>query len=428
MNAPCRLHLQSPRRLARGAGALATVVLLMLVATLATLGLGRALWSEQRSLAAQVRGTQAQEAAQFGLDRAWARLHEPRPLTDDCRQATGAVTGDRLEALLQATSSTPQPLLACTRSAADWDCRCPPDAAVAAGPAALTGLDTRGEGVWVVATPLDVARPDAGLRLTALACSEGGAACAREAAAGATASAAAQTVLDLAPRVALASTPAAAVVAGGAIRVASPAGDRVRIVNRDPQSHGLVVQAGGGVHVDAGHLEGLPGAPRAWAVVEGDTHLAAGPADRRLAAWLGVEPGRWAAWPRVARVPCHGGCTAEAVEAALRDGYRAVHVAGDLRWSAPRAPDQPFVLVVAGNLRVEGAGRIDAVILAHDVQVVATDPVTPLEVHGALLAAGDVEIAGTSIIVRSADVIEAARMRPVALGRLPGGWRDLPVP
>ncbi len=119
---------------------------------------------------------------------------------------------------------------------------------------------------------------------------------------------------------------------------------------------------------------------------------------------------------------------AEAVEAALRDGHRAVHVAGDLEWSAPQAPAEPFVLVVSGSLRLEGAGRIDAVILTHDVHVRGTDPVTPLEVHGALLAAGDVDVAGTAAIVRCGDAIEAARARVVALGRLPGGWRDLPAP
>jgi hypothetical protein len=91
-------------------------------------------------------------------------------------------------------------------------------------------------------------------------------------------------------------------------------------------------------------------------------------------------------------------------------------------------PDEPFVLVVAGTLSLQGAGRIDAVILAHDVHAHGTDPVTPLEVHGALVAAGDVDVAGAATIVRSGPVIEAARARVVALGRLPGGWRDLPAP
>lgn len=429
MNPPCSPHLQMPRRPMRGAGALATVILLMVLATIATLGLGRVLWSEQRSLAAQVRSVQAHEAAQFGLDRAWARLHEPRPLADDCRHAPAAAAGDLLEALLGAASSAPQPLLACTRGTVDWHCRCPLGAVAGTGLAGPAGPGAGGEGAWVVATPLDAARPGAGLRLTALACSHGGAACAQAATAGGvTEAAVAHLVVDLAPRGTLASVPAAAVVAGGSIQVAGPASDQVRIVNRDPQSHGLVLQAGGQVHVAGARLDGLPGAPRDWAVSEGEAYLAAGPVGRRLGAWLGVEPDRWAAWPRVARVACDGGCAAEAVEAALRDGYRAVHVAGDLQWSAPRVPDEPFVLVVAGTLSLQGAGRIDAVILAHDVHAHGTDPVTPLEVHGALVAAGDVDVAGAATIVRSGPVIEAARARVVALGRLPGGWRDLPAP
>jgi hypothetical protein len=330
-------------------------------------------------------------------------------------------------------------LLACTRAGQDWTCECP-QASLQGGTAAVpsvaapTGNAGQGEGVWVQATPLvgpDGALPTSGLRLAAIACSDGGAACARAAAHGGTpaAGAVAHLTVDLWPRPALAVVPAAALVAGGDVRLQGAPSAPVRVANHDPQAHGLAVHAGGRVHVSDAQVLGLPGAPRAWTVAEADTRLAEGALPRRLAPWLGLDPSRWGAWPRVARLACgHAGCDGRQVESLLHAGHRAVHVEGDLDWTAPHGPSEGFVLVVDGTLRLSGHGQLDAVVLAHAIRMQANDPAAPLVVRGAAIAAGDAELVGSVQLLRSTAVLDDAGRWPVALGRAAGSWRERPLP
>lgn len=428
--------INPPRGRQGGAGALALVLILVGAASLATLWIGRTLWTEHRGLSAQVNSVLAQETAQFGLDRAWALLHEARAVDAQCRPvpaASGsAVVPDALHRLLSAGSAAAAPLVACARVGAAWACQCPVATLPAASPGAAPGWPGGAVGdreAFVVQATIDAAGPDPLVRLTATACAEGGIACASSAAAGgAPASAFARLTADHALRGAVAAVPAAAIAAGGAVRLGSGPADRVRVVNTDLASHGLVLQAGGAIDTGSAVITGLPGAPLAGALVADDVAMARGDAAARLGAWLGSAPVRWRDWPRVARLECAAtGCDGAALEGLLDQGHRAVAVRGSLRWTPGGAVRPPFVLLVEGALEVDGPGRIDAVLLAQEVRL-RNPSAAALEVRGGVIAAGDVVADGAVTVLRDPTVLAAVRDLPLALGRVSGHWRAVPLP
>jgi hypothetical protein len=427
--------MKPPCRRQRGAAALAVVLILVGAASLATAWMGRTLWTEQLGLSAQVRGVVAQETAQFGLDRAWAVLHEPRALDPTC-QASPVMPGglpppDALRRLLESGSGPSMPLVACARVGTVWSCQCPagPIAGVGAGTAPSPPWTAAGdrEAFVVEATAVPGAVP--GVRLVATACAEGGIACASQASAGSSPpGAVARLVADHALRAALAATPAAAVVAGGSIHLGDGPTHRVRVVNTDPDGHGLVLHAGGALHAGDATVTGWPGAPIGAALAPNDAALARGDAGQRLGAWLGSGPARWRDWPRVARLACDAAaCDGADVDALLEQGHRAIAVTGSLRWTPGAAVRPAFILLVEGVLDLEGPGVLDAVLVAHELRLRNASSV-PLEVRGGLIAAGDVSVEGTVTVRRDAAVLSAAGGVPLAVGRVSGQWRAVPLP
>jgi hypothetical protein len=418
---------------------LGLVLILVVAMSLGALGVARALAVEHRGLALQVQGALAHEAAQFGLDRAWTLLDEPRAVGSSCEAgaASSAASGatntlDRLSTLDAARAdAAPRLVLACSRVAEAWRCWCP-DPALADPGAGLTALGGDREGLVVEARWLDADDPVGRIELTATACAEGGAPCARLASRGAASrEPGTQLTQMLVRRPALAAWPAAAAVASDALHL----GAGTRAVNTGHDGHGLAVQAGRSADLAGATLEGLPGSPRSALVASPDERLAAGDAGERLQRWLGLAPDRWHGLARVGRLDCAARrCTEADLHAMLGQGLQQIAVRGDLHWSAGAGsatwghPDAPLLLVVNGDLLIEGPGRIDAVVLAHTARLVNPDAARPLELHGAIVAAEDLSAHGAVVLRHAGELVPAVARRTAALVRLNGSWRELPAP
>jgi hypothetical protein len=185
----------------------------------------------------------------------------------------------------------------------------------------------------------------------------------------------------------------------------------------------------------AATLDGLPGSPRSALVASPDERLAAGDASERLRRWLGLEAARWHDLARVGRLDCTARhCNEADLQPLLRQGLQQIAVRGSLHWRPASgngpwgAADAPLLLVVDGDLQIEGPGRIDAVVLARTARLVNPDTARRLELHGAIVAAEDLTADGAVLLQHGAERVEAVARRTAALARVNGSWRELPAP
>jgi hypothetical protein len=393
--------------------ALLTVLLLCVLALLASLYAHRALLSEVRGAQVSERSAQARQAAQSGLDWALSQLNGGG-VDEACRPAAGAPRLDerlierwnlRLSPRLDAAGT---PLRAgCTLAAeGGWACRCTGDGA----PAAVT--EAPSFGVHAEGTSRS------GLvRLVAggcLGCGSGAL----------DAWSRAETLLALVP--ALTGLPAAPLTVRGTLRLQ---GFDLDLSTRERDQQGLLLHAGG--VVDAPGVAPLDGSGRTGTgassrlVADRDAALAL-PPGRFLHRYLGLEPADYARAPGVETVRCGSDC-AEALQAAVARGAQALWVEGPLSLPAGArlgSADAPVLLAAQGEARLGPGLRMYGVLAAAGLRWHAR-PGGDF-IRGAVLVNGDCcEGSGAPEIERDAALVrllarQAGRFIPV-----PGSWKDV---
>ena len=420
-----------PRR-QRGAAALGVVLMLLAALGLAAGLAHRSLLFEQRSSANQLRSTRAFEAAEAGQAWAQAQLNRGTPIGADCEPGS-ALAGDsdfrtrylaldaatgRFAPRSLATPGGPQALQsACVATDEGFACRCPVDAepplddfAGSAQPAFFVRFE---------------AEPRTGMvRLVVTGCDALGAAC-RPGTAGAGAGASsAQVQATLALLPALATVPGAALTARSAI----DAGGALTLVNQDEAAGGDTARAGGAIALPVALLVTLPGRDASESAVAMAEPLAGLDAARLLVRLLGVDGDRWRALPGVQRVDCRADCATRLAQAESASFAPArLWIDGDLALEGPFAlgsADKPVLLVVDGQLRLQGDVTIHGVVvtLADDWDTGASGG--GAQVCGAVVALGSVRGSGTLAIVRDADGLGLLHRGAGHFARVAGGWRD----
>lgn len=125
-----------PHRHQRGASTVIVTLLLLVATLLGLLVANRQLLLELRLSANQVRGAEAFEAAEAGLEWGTALLNSPQPIGDDCRAGGTQDFRRRHLAIDDGGRIVPAPLAShCTLDGIAWTCRC---ADAAAPPAAAS--------------------------------------------------------------------------------------------------------------------------------------------------------------------------------------------------------------------------------------------------------------------------------------------------
>ena len=419
-----------PPRRQRGAAALGVTMLLLFVLALVVGMAHRNLLFEQRSSANQLRSTRAFEAAEAGLEWALALLNRPGAIGADC-EAASAEPGDTpfRERLLAwdaasgrflprtyASTGGPLPLqAACVADDDGWTCSCP-----TAGP---TALDAPGGAAAHPAFSVRfVAEPRAGMvQVVATGCDTFGAACNAPTGGAPAGGATARVQATFALLPALASLPSAALTVRGDI--ASNAA--LTLVNQDAATQGLTARAGGTIAAPMANLLTLPGRSGADSLAARDGELGTVDADRLLARLLGVDAARWQQLPGVRRLACGIEC-ANAIADAATQGASMFWIEGDLAIEGPLtlgSAERPLLLVVEGELRLQGAMAVHGVVVTR-APAWDTGGTAGAEIHGALVALGDLRGDGTPTIVRDRDVLARLHGALGHFARVAGSWRD----
>ena len=421
-----------PPRSQRGAAALGVTMLLLFVLALVVAMAHRNLLFEQRSSANQLRSTRAFEAAEAGLEWAQALLNRPGAIGADC-ESDSAEPGDtslrdrmlawdaasgRFAPRTYGAPGGPLPLqAACVADDDGWRCSCP-----TSGPATL---DVPGGAAAHPAFSIRfVAAPRAGMvQIVATGCDDVGAACSATASGAPAGDAAARVQATLALLPALASSPSAALTVRGDIA----SNGALTLVNQDATTQGLTARAGGAITAPAANLLTLPGHSGADSLAARDGDLGAGDAERLLARVLGVDAARWQQLAGVHRLACGADCASAIAEAAAPDrGASMFWIEGDLAIEGPAtlgSTERPLLLVVDGELRLQGAVTIHGVVVSR-APAWDTSGTSGAEIHGALVALGDLRGDGTPTIVRDAAVLARLHGGLGHFARVAGSWRD----
>ncbi len=412
----------------RGAAALAVTFLLLFVLALAVGMAHRNLLFEQRSSANQLRSTRAFEAAEAGLAWAQAQLNRSGAVGPDCEPAS-ATPGDqdfrarylafdaasgRIAPRTYAAPGGPRALqAACVATDTGWSCRCPVDAE--------PRLDDDAGSAPRPAFYLHFAsQPRAGMvQLVAIGCDTLGAGCQPGAAGAPVGGAGARLQATLALLPALATVPASALTARGTI----DADGALTLVNEDASTEGITARAGGTIALPAARLVTLPGHAADDSLSANAGALAGQDTERLLTRLLGVDRARWRALPGVGSIACDADCSAQlsAQEPAM------LWIEGDLTLADPftlGSVDKPVLLVVDGQLRLQGEVTIHGVVVILAAAWDTSGSGGGAQVQGAVMALGDVRGNGDLAIVRDAAALAGLNRTAGHFVRVAGSWRD----
>lgn len=430
---PLRRNCAPRVRRARQAGAASLVVLLMLLGASLLLAAWsqRHVMTELRIAGNQVRRAAAFEAAEAGLAWAQAMLNQAAAVGADCRPAAAAGSTETFRARYldppdetgrhpprpRSPIGTPLPRqMLCAHGASSWRCDCPGAHAASLGtvgdeasPSYLIEFATAGTpgAIDVIATGCNhLARP----------CLPG---------ASDRADAVVRLRVTLALLPAVLTPPAAALTARGDIDASAAA---LGVHNADAASGGLAAHAGGRI-TGSLRVQTAPGAPRAAALLGGDTPLASLDPTAFFARHFGIDRAQWALQPGVHTLACPEGACNNALRTAVDSAAEVARIAvpGDLRLDGPvqiGQPQRPVVLVVDGALVLSGAvelhGLVHARRMAWDDVAVGNGGL----LHGAVLLDDGYAGNGAPDLVRGAALLRLLQQRAGTWVRVPGSWRD----
>jgi len=464
------------RKAQRGAASLIVVMVLFFIMSLVAAYTSRNLIFEQRTSVNQYRSTQAQEAAEAGLEWALAQLNGAR-IDAVCTEAGAAAadtsfrqrylgintspppdpTSGMITVLTQAVAGTPPRRAGCVWTGVAWSCSCPSNGNPAlAAPAGGTGVYPA---FWVSFSTLDVARPGV-VQIVATGCTRPDATCLGSTANSTNVEGRALMTAVVALKSAITTPPVAALTVLGDSNVGVAAGVITTLINSDPSRGGITLQAGGVITTARFALTSSPGTPGTASVVASDASLSGllailpddlkpptlvpgfVPNDRAFAFTFGAWPNSFRLQPGAVRLDClAGGCGAALATAVTMNPDRVIWINGGLTVEAGvivGTSVNPAVIVVAGsgagvpgNVSLGAGAVINGVVYSRGSGPgpgpgpVITWAGTGM-VRGAAFVEGNFTATSSHTIVFDGAVVDNLRLRAGSFVRVPGGWRDFP--
>lgn len=435
---------------AGGFALLGVVSVLALLSLLAAWSLAAAPVAALRDVSREAMAVEARAAAESGLAMALHRLNAPQALDTFCEpdRRPGAphwlmqhrnpdpAASAALAPPAAAGAFGPPPVMACAAShsvpavpgrattpATTWQCRCP-GAASALAAATLSGLPATGtvQAAFAIGWYSVPDGPGRSVtRLESTGCVRPDGDCLRPPQPGEPPTV--RRSVDLQRWPLLARSPAAALTAGGSIRL----GPQTRIRNADPASGGRLLHAGGVIDRQGATLLGLPGAPVSDLAIQRDLGLAGLEPEAFQSSILGLPAARWREWPQVGRIDCPPAERACAAQVLSRqsEGLVALAVEGDLLLPPGfelGRPGEPVLLVVRGALHVQGPARIVGLAVAD--RLLLDGRSGPVRWEGAAASSGAIEAQGQVLMTREPGTVEALASRPAAVLPRAGSWRE----
>lgn len=421
MNKP-RFLPKAGRRRQTGLTTLTIVMLLFLAMGITVLYANRSLLFEQKTSANQYRSTQAFEVAEAGIEWTLANINNQRVIGADCVPLATPGTGNLTfkQRYTQADldtgliSSTGLRAACVITSAGTYTCSCPASGA----PTATT--------VGAAFSIEFTATTQPGLiQLTAYGCTDTGVAakdgrCVPGGTGTSDAYARITTLIGLLP--ALSTPPAAAITAKTTVQWQGT-GAALGVINRDPSTNGITINAGGEVDEDKARIVTLPGSPPSSSVIENDTSLSTLSDDAMFQTYMGMTKAEYQ--DRAHQVTCSGNCSST-LEAAVAGGAQTIWVNGDMDIQGNvtlGTPLRPVVLVVDGNVTLNGTMDVIGLVYCTALTWDNTGGGSAF-LRGAAVSEGAFTGNGTPDFYYDSDVLRRLALDTGSFAKIPGSWRD----
>lgn len=468
----------------RGAAALVVTLLLLFGLSITVFYLNRGLLSDQKTSATQVRSTTAQEIAEAGLEWATGLLNSPYDIGTDCLfLTTTQISFRRRYAQTYWASATPPPATlyesvtaivpaqktypGCKVDGTTLTCSCPalspatlvvtdPGSAAAAptnrfgttnetfttaalGTAVLPGFTVAFSPVPAAIAPKspnDRQNDPEAVRVTVTGCTAFVNACAPGTVTGASgpdAVAVVTAIIKLRPM--LRAAPAAALTCG---RNCAPGGS-YNIINTDPSTNGITINAGGTITVSGGASTAtIPGLPPQNAQVSADASLSAlSSADPTCSgssmfqAYFGSTVAEYAAVPTTKTIPnCdNANSCGGLMNTAYNDGWRSFYFPDGLAlnnsapFSALGSASDPVTLVTPGSFDINGNISIYGLVFSNSASLNDLGTGTA-NIYGGIVVCRDQSSNGNGTIAYDPKVMTGARRNSALAVKVPGSWTN----
>lgn len=415
-----------------GAATLVAVMVLFFIMAMVAAYAGRNLLFEQRIANNFYRSTLALDVAEAGAE--WAlKMLNSGDIDGACLPTSGTGSGFRQRYLNidanrtisspYANSLSPIPFAACVNLAdSTWQCQCPANGVLTTP--ALPNSTAMQPMFEVRVLAMVPAMRSGTLRIQVAGCTDLISNCSA-ASAGALNVAGADLQFDAALVSALKTSPATPLTVRGNVDLGSTG---LGLTNSEPGSAGLLMQVGGNYSGSTARMNSLPGTPVGQALISGDASLASVNGQRMFGKFFGMAPATYQNQPAMRVVSCAEDCGNDLL-AAFNAGARMLWVEGNASISSNislGSAASPVVLIVNGNLSLDGPMLLAGVIHARGDLSWSNTSAQPARLSGALMAEGNLTAQGTIDVIYSAAVMNILNNQQGSFVRVPGSWSDVP--
>lgn len=422
------------RRPQRGATSLVVVAILFVAMALIVGFSNRSILFEQKTAANQYRSTLAFEAAEAGVEWAQAMLNKPEYIDNSCATSTTAANGRFKERYLTGNAATLAiaPIVeggvvaACAfnQSGGALNCSCP---ASGTTPAATAPTTTEGFTPGFAVAFLSNAVTGT-VDLVSYGCTSviNSANCYVNPNDLSTWDAVATVRVSLGQASGLSTPPAAPLTARGNVSIGNAA---LGVINPDPNTNGVTINAGGAINASGARITTVPGTPPKSTLVGNDNSLRSLSEDGMFGTFFGMSKEAYKTLPATKvldSVYCGGACDETDVVRAYNSGARQLWVSGNLTMNANLTignEDNPFVLIVDGTVEMRGNLQLYAVIYSTAITWDNTGGGSAL-LRGAAISEGNYTGNGTPDYYYDPDVMAKIRGVATSFIKVPGSWRD----
>lgn len=441
------LFMRPPRH-QYGASALIVTMLLLFISSIVVFYLNRGLIFEQKTSANQARSTAAFEVAEAGLEWATGMLNNPVDITTDCSQLSTTNVSFRTKYIQTGANanvlSTTNTFPGCKIDGTTIYCHCPNLAGVGSEAAATTSNIDVGSAIPTTVLPSftvsfsDIGDPQA-VRVTATGCTAQAGVCKPLTTTAATtgdSDAWAQVSAILKLRPVLRAAPSAALTCGTSC---SPGGSYT-IKNTDVASNGYLIDAGTTIGAGGTTFTTIPGQPVQSGLIANDASLnALASADTSTCsnstmfkAYYGSTVAEYAASPQVKSVNsinCPSDCTSD-IDSALADGWKSFYFPAGFSYYGngtlgAAGAGNGVVFVSTGKADFNGNVTVYGQVFANATALNDLGSGNPT-INGAVIACRAMTGSGNGTINYDANALGGTGLKPGAMVRVPGSWRDFP--
>lgn len=427
------------RRLQRGAGMVATTLILLFAISLAVLYVNRGVLMEQRSAGNQSQATLAHEVAESGLEWAIGMLNAPYDIGADCSFLTTTNLSFRKRYAMRNWNASPSSTDIVPATTTYPGCKINP--ATGALACSCPNVPTTGNATASLGTAVApgftlafeaVSGDTEALRVTVFACSAQDGACTQTTFGAADGNARISAIVKLRPM--LRATPSAPLTCGTSCTV----GGSYNIINQDVSTNGILINAGTTISTAPGTTTTtLQGQPSQNAMVGGDTSLSSLSSrdttcsnSQMFNAYFGTTLSQYRNSPSTRVLSCGSASDCKTkLDSAYNDGWRAFYFDSDLQLSGNNtygSQADPITLVTPNAITINGNNVFYGLIFSNnsDWNNIGTGSAT---IYGAQVTCAAFNSNGNGTVSYDPDALRNARRMTGIMVRVPGSWRDFRV-